>query len=117
MDIYAIRSIRPDSMADSSVEIMGPNGSQGRSGRKFEFSNNVTPSVAVVEAISEATGSDPFSGSPLHEYVDTDALNELLSEPKGEPENVQITFEYRRYEVTIVGDGTVYVDRRVEPTD
>lgn len=39
---------------------------------------NPTPTVAVVEALSEATGVPADDLPPLYEYVDTDALNGLF---------------------------------------
>ncbi|MFW6002793.1 MAG: HalOD1 output domain-containing protein [Halanaeroarchaeum sp.] len=91
-----------------------PNGIEGdtdvdRDGRKFEFSRTLTPSVAVVEAVSDVTDTDPTSHPPLHEFVDTDGLNALLTNSNADPETLRVSFDYLGHTVTVVGDGTVHV--------
>lgn len=77
--------------------------------RTFEFTSTLTPSVAVAEAVSEVTDEDPTSGPPLHDFVDTDALNALLTVENSDAETVRVSFDYQGHEITVVGDGTVYV--------
>ncbi|MFB1062412.1 HalOD1 output domain-containing protein [Natrinema sp. H-ect4] len=59
-----------------------------------------TPTNAVIEAVAEATDSDPLDLPPLYEAVDPDALNTLFdsSETSG-----QVSFPYAGFEVTVRG--------------
>lgn len=108
-DIYGLTILLPNDMDGSSANIIDGNTSSDRYRRKFEFSSTLTPSVAVVEAVSDATDTDPTAGPPLHDFVDTDALNSLLTDPNSDPETVRLAFYYQGHEITVVGDGTVYV--------
>lgn len=96
-------------MDDSSARTIDADTSLERDGRKFEFSQTLTPAVAVVEAVSEVTGSDPMSGPPLHDSINTDALNAFFIDTEADVESARISFEYDGHEITVVGDGTVYV--------
>ncbi|UWG47956.1 Uncharacterized protein HSRCO_1677 [Halanaeroarchaeum sp. HSR-CO] len=96
-------------MEGSSADSIDTGTSSDRYTRTFEFTETLTPSVAVVEAVSDVTGTDPKSSPPLHEVVDADALNGLLTESNSNPETVRVTFEYQGHEITVVGNGTVYV--------
>ncbi|MGM0397726.1 MAG: HalOD1 output domain-containing protein [Halobacteriota archaeon] len=96
-------------MDGSSADSIDSETSSDRYARTFEFTETLTPSVAIVEAVSDVTGTDPKSSPPLHEVVDADALDVLLTESNSNPETRRVTFEYQGHEVTIVGDGTVYV--------
>lgn len=96
-------------MDSSSANLGDADADLARADRTFEFSSSVTPSVAVSEAVAEATGTDPREGPPLYDYVDTDALNALLTESTGDSEALFVTFEYDGHEVTVGGDGTVSV--------
>lgn len=70
------------------------------------WSDAESPAMAVVETVSAITGRDPTAIPPLHEAVDSDALNALL---RG-GENVRVTFSYASTLVEITSDGTVQVE-------
>jgi len=64
-------------------------------------------SIDVIEAIADATGTDPLTmDPPLYEVVDTDALDALYE--RGAVATVE--FEYDGHSVTVDGDGTVTVE-------
>lgn len=65
------------------------------------------PSVSVVEAVSAATDRTPTELPPLHDHVDPDALDTLIS--RGESSAVTISFSYAGTVVVIDGDGTISV--------
>ncbi|MFW5918574.1 MAG: HalOD1 output domain-containing protein [archaeon] len=97
-------------MDESSAQVVGVGTDLSRTERQFEFSTTMTPSVAVVETVADETASDPRQGPPLHEAVDTEALNELLTKSSGNLDAMTVSFEYDDYEVTVSGDGTVTLD-------
>lgn len=53
-------------------------GTDPRSEFRYEWHGDQPPTIAFVEAVADATGRDPVEMPPLYEYVDADALNELL---------------------------------------
>jgi len=65
------------------------------------------PSVAVVEKLAATTGIDPFEVGPLHDSLDTDALNALL---EGAGQDVTVEFTHDGYRIRV--DGASNVDVR-----
>lgn len=63
------------------------------------------PSVAVVEAVAEATDVDPVNLPPLHDAIDTDALDTLFTDRA----DGVLAFEYADCEVRVDGTTTVTV--------
>jgi len=81
-----------------------------RSGRdgthsQFTISEYDRASIGVVEAVAAATDRDAGDLSQLGRVIDPDALDDLLDHGG----DVKITFEYAGAEVTVQGDGTVFV--------
>lgn len=101
-------------MKDASADVRGADSDLEADGMTFEFSQSLTPTVAIAEAIAEETGSDPNAGPPLHDFVETDALNALLTDPKGEENAIRISFTYDGHTVYVDGTGRVVVDPDVE---
>lgn len=64
-------------------------------------------STHVVEAIADATNTDPFSlEPPLHHSVDLEALDRLFrADTSG-----LVLFEYEGHRIGVDSDGTVTVD-------
>lgn len=69
-------------------------------------------SVAVVAVVAAALGTDPCALSPLASTLDTDALDNLISESPSENCN-SISFPYETFEVTVISEGTIVA----EPTE
>lgn len=75
-----------------------------------------SPSVAVVRAVSEATGRSVTELEPLEHTVDTDALDSLFSpRANDEPRTGRFSFEYAGLDVTISYHD--YVEVRVTNED
>lgn len=58
-------------------------------------------SIAVVSKVAEREGTDPTDLPPLHDVVDSDALNALFSNDKDG--NIQLNFRYNSHEVHVDG--------------
>jgi hypothetical protein len=79
---------------------------------RLDWTDFGKPSSGIVEAVSRATDERPTELPPLHDAVETDALNVLLTEDDratGVP--FTVTFSYARYRVTATADGEVVVRR------
>lgn len=63
----------------------------------------------VVEAISEATGTDPLELEPLYDTVDPDCLENLFTETAspGSQTNGRVSFTASGCRVTVWSDGDV----------
>lgn len=69
---------------------------------------------AVVQAVADAKGVSPIDlNPPLYSAVDTDALDQFVTSLSGGRGDVQITFQYGGFDVTVSGDGSVALDDRV----
>lgn len=97
-------------MKDASANVLGADTDLEDDGMKFEFSQSLTPTAAIARAIAEQTGSDPNDGPPLHDFVETDALNVLLTESNGNLDAISVSFTYDGYSVYVDGSGRVVVD-------
>jgi hypothetical protein len=79
---------------------------------EFEW-DNVTPLIAVTEALTGRTSDEVANVGPLHEHVDMDALNGLLrSRPWYTPE-LKVVFRIEGYLVFVDSNGAV----RVQPVE
>jgi hypothetical protein len=77
--------------------------------------NSNNPVVAIAEEIAAREGTDASRlDPPLHEAVDTDALESLLS-ASGHAD-VELRFDYSGYRVRVRADGTVTVSELEPPT-
>lgn len=74
---------------------------------RYRDVSGLTVSENIVNAVCEFTGLPMRSLPPLYEYIDSDALDELVSsldESAG-----PVKFIYDGYRVRVEGDGTVAV--------
>ncbi|MFW6152753.1 MAG: HalOD1 output domain-containing protein [Halobacteriota archaeon] len=69
------------------------------------------PSTAVIEAVADETGRDPLDMQPLHHFIETDALDTLLStaEARGHVD-MEISFDYAGVSVTVSSGGHISID-------
>ena len=76
------------------------------------------PSYRVVDAVARELGESPTTLSPpLHDVIDTDALNALFeSRSSRDDYPLQIGFEYQGYDVSVIGNGDEEIVVRVAPT-
>jgi len=72
-------------------------------------SHATAPSIAVVSALAVVTDTDPMAVDPLHDAVDTDALDTVLTQGPVGGSDVSVTFTVRGHEVTARSDGTLTV--------
>jgi len=79
----------------------------GRDGTRSQFtiSEYDRPSIGVVEAVATATDRDTGALPQLGHVIDPDALDDILDHDG----DVEISFEYAGTDVTVQGDGTVFV--------
>lgn len=74
------------------------------------FDENVAPSTAVVQAISETTGIDVLDLPPLNNVIDPDSLDGLFS---GRDTIGSVNFEYAGHHITVHADRTVDISESV----
>lgn len=71
-------------------------------------SSRDSTSLAIVAVVATALGEDPQVLTPLQTVVDTDALDELMTESAtGLGACNSITFRYDEFEVTVTGEGLI----------
>lgn len=99
-------------MASTRVgfELESMTNSQGTEACRFEYDQETTPaSMAVVAALSEAMDVDPMDLEPLHESVDTDALDALVRVRGTMNGDVQVTFTHEKWVMTVYSCGVIAV--------
>lgn len=74
----------------------------------YQWVDGVEPSVRVVEAVADATGCDVTSLPTLHDAVNVDAMNTILT--GADHRRVHLTFEYANRSVEIDSDGRIAVE-------
>lgn len=74
---------------------------------RAEWTDAGQPSEGVVEAVSDATDSDPLDTEPLQRYVDTESLDALVGSKR--EDHVRVTFTYDGFGVVVDSSGTVEV--------
>lgn len=75
---------------------------------EYEWNGSAPPSTAIAEAIADETDRDPRHIPPLHEYVDADCLDSLVTRDSKNPnEDVTISFAYEDYVVVVSNDGSI----------
>lgn len=67
-----------------------------------------SPSEAVFREVAKSEDVDPIDLEPLAETIDPDALDALFEHDRDE-DDLEVTFVYQGYDVTIAGDGMVDV--------
>lgn len=72
--------------------------------------DSVSTSEAVFRNVAEREGVDPIELEPLGETIDPDALDRLFERD----DDVELTFSYQGYHVTITPDGVVDLE---DPSD
>ena len=85
-----------------------------------EYNQSVTsPSMAVIEAIASVEDTDPvclstFEGTTLYDYVDTDALDRLLTD--GGVDDLSITLTTDEYTVWMEEDRIIVAHTASTPS-
>lgn len=75
----------------------------------LETSQSIT--MSVVNAVADCEGVAPTDLPPIHEQINTDALDNLIAHRDSEHASggTQVTFDYYGYEVTVTDDKHVHV--------
>lgn len=76
-------------------------------------------SVSIIRAVATVAGVDPLSLQPrLYDVVDPDALETLVTSNTAHS-NVQVTFEFGAYRITVTQNGEIIVqdDPETPPAD
>jgi len=69
---------------------------------------DVTPATAVVETVADALDRDPTALDPLHDAVDTDALNRVVEPNQSNtPGSLRVSFSYHDFFVVVRQTGRV----------
>lgn len=79
-------------------------------------STAAAPSLAVASALAVVTDTDPMAVEPLHDTVDTDALDAILTRGPVDGSGVTTTFTVDGHDVTLETGGRLTV-RPPEVTD
>lgn len=87
------------------VELSRP--SESRHLRTFEWSSKDGPTYALVRAVAAELGTDPTSVDPLHDTVNTDAIESMLE--GSDSENVTVRIPYQGFTIYLDGAGRGYV--------
>lgn len=66
------------------------------------------PASAVVASVAKAEGCEAEELDTLYDYIDPDALNELVDSANGE--YVELSFAFDAHRVTVRGNGNVFVE-------
>jgi len=69
----------------------------------------VTPSMAVVGAVSTVADEDPLDIEPLHSTVDPDALDALFSGKRHDKGDIHARFSVAGHSVTVSSYGSIVV--------
>jgi hypothetical protein len=77
---------------------------------KFGWGESVPPGTAVANTIAAATNRDPCSMPPLHNYVNVDSLNGLVTRgTRDSDREVRVVFPYEDHTVTVTSGGDIEV--------
>lgn len=68
-----------------------------------------SPVVEIAEALSEATDTEMGDLPPLHDYVDTDALDRLFDTSEKGVETMTLSFKIDQWNVFVSSDGNIRV--------
>lgn len=73
---------------------------------RYDWSD-VTPSTAIIEAVSTVVDADPVEIDPLRDVADPDAIDKLLDTAGDAAGDLEVTFRYESVHVSARRDGTI----------
>jgi hypothetical protein len=77
---------------------------------EYDWGDGDQPTTAIAETVGTATDRDPTALPPLHDYLDTEALNRVVTgAADGHGTDVRISFTYAGTEVFLDSEGLVTV--------
>lgn len=92
--------------------------SSGNSQTRFDWNGFFQPSTAVAEAVATATGREPTELEPIHESIDTDALDKIVTPTDTEGDApVNVSFMYEGVEVLVDSQRGIEIRQFTEDDD
>lgn len=76
---------------------------------RFEWPDDTTLSIAVIDAAASVSGRDPVDIEPLNRYIDPDALDDIFERGDDASARGRISFLLEEYLVTVSSDGEILV--------
>lgn len=77
---------------------------------EHDFTEHQTATLAVIDAVAAASGTDPTELPPLYDAINPDALNALFeSQGKRDRADLRVEFSYNGFNVIVEGDLQVTV--------
>lgn len=93
----------PDSNSDASPP-------DGPGSISYEWDDAERPSMAVIEAVAATKGNEPETLPPLHDVVDSDALDSLIRGGGSDGDRpVELWFSYAGTQVVVSSEGDLTV--------
>lgn len=83
---------------------------------RVEWDRSGRPTVAIVEAIAEATEREPTALPSLYDSIDVEALDAFLTRAVHGEQQTQVSFTYDGASVSVGSDGILSI-RTADPTD
>ena len=87
---------------------------------RYRPDSEPSPVAAVANAVAAVEGIDPVELPPLYDYVDVEAVNQLMEpDGKGVWQETTVGFTVRNWNVIVRGDGHIKIfetDASTEPT-
>ncbi|MGM0605945.1 MAG: HalOD1 output domain-containing protein [Halobacteriota archaeon] len=91
--------------ADSS-----PDASSDAKTVQSDWTTSEQPSAAIIDCIAAASDRSPLDMTPLHEYVDPEALDAIVTSAKSASQSeFRVSFRYEELDVSVEANGTVTV--------
>lgn len=84
------------------------------SGMTLDYHHD-SPSLRVIDALADATDTDPLELDPLYDAIDPEALDQFVRGDAGD--SVSVQFVYDGHAVEVQGNGSVVVDGMVYDDD
>ncbi|NGM68833.1 hypothetical protein G6M89_07385 [Natronolimnobius sp. AArcel1] len=72
-----------------------------------------SPSLRIVDALADATDTDPLELDPLYNVIDPEALDQIVNSDCDQIDQLSVQFVYNGHNVQVQGDGSIAVDGTV----
>ena len=96
--------MKPEPRLDATAGSRSPNSVH------HDFTGTQTASLAVIEAVSAVSGTDPIELPPLYDVVNPDALNALFEPHERRTDsNLRVEFSYNGFDIVVRGGSEVVV--------
>lgn len=68
-------------------------------------------SITILRRVADREGTSAEELPPLHDVIDPDALDTLVSAASARDQELMVRFQYEGYTVAVRGDGAVELSR------